>query len=189
MRRVVIVPSTLALLPEYASIDDPIADLRAAVLGAVDWLRDGGPAEVLSATAAARRIGEQLLGSRRGSTSEAGGSTSEAGGPTSEAPGSAAGLLVVANGSARRTEKAPGHFDDRAAAFDAAIGKALADGDPAALVHIDPALAEELWAWSDAQALAALGTQVRRPDTVHIDYDDDPYGVQYWVMRMEGDRR
>lgn len=158
--RVVLVPSTLALLPEYASIDDPIADLRAAVAQAVTWLLEDAPAAVRGATGSAKRIGAELLGDYRGS------------GP---------GLLVVANGSATRTEKAPGHFDERAEAFDAAIGAALANGDTARLAGIDLELAAELWA--DVAALASLANlQVASART---DYDDAPYGVQYWVVRWE----
>jgi hypothetical protein len=160
--RVVVVPSTLALLPEYASVEDPIAELREAVLAAVEWLVEDGSAEVLAATPAAERIGAHLLGSRR-----------ERG----------AGLLVVANGSARRTEKAPGHFDERAADFDKEIGAALAAGDPSALARIDFGPAEELWA-PDAPAFMQLASAADVTD-VDVDYDDDPYGVQYWVVRWE----
>ena len=82
-------------------------------------------------------------------------------------------MLVVANGSAKRTEKAPGHFDERAEGFDAALGASLRAGEPV----IDVALAEELWA--DVAALEGLtGLSEAR-----VDYDEAPYGVQYWVMR------
>jgi hypothetical protein len=162
--RVVVVPSTLALLPEYASVVDPIPELREAVLDAVAWLLEDGPACIAKASPAAYRIGAHLLGDLH------------ADGP---------GLLVVANGSATRTEKAPGHFDDRAEAFDAAIGKALADGNPAALAHIDLDLADELWALPDADVLRTLADRVPPAASVQVDYDDAPYGVQYWVVRWE----
>ena len=163
--RVVIVPGTLALLPEYASVEDPVADLRSAVDAAVAWLRAEGPAGFARATPGAHRIAEHLLGDG-----------SDPDGP---------GLLVVANGSATRTEKAPGHFDERAAGFDAAIGKALADGDPGALDDIDLDLADELWALPDADVLRTLSTRVGEVTDVQVDYDDAPYGVQYWVVRFE----
>jgi hypothetical protein len=164
MSRVVFVPSTLALLPEYASVEDPIPELRKAVLDAVAWLLEDGPATAYRASPSAHRIAEHLLGDGRGD------------GP---------GVLVVANGSATRTEKAPGHFDERAAAFDAAIGKALADGDPAAFADIDTALADELWAMPDADLLRTLAGRFRPVTEVHVDYDDAPYGVQYWVVRWQ----
>ncbi|HEX4190243.1 MAG TPA: hypothetical protein VHZ06_04550 [Marmoricola sp.] len=155
------VPSTLALLPEYASLDDPIADLREAVGNAVAWLLEEGPAAVRGATPAAKRIGAELLGDLRGS------------GP---------GLLVVANGSATRSEKAPGHLDVRAADFDAALGKALTAGDLGTLANLDLDLAAELWA-VDATTFSTLAEF--DVTSVRVDYDEAPYGVQYWVMRFE----
>ncbi|RNM16262.1 hypothetical protein [Nocardioides pocheonensis] len=162
--RVVFVPSTLALLPAYASIDDPISDLREAVDAAVAWLLEEGPATALWGSGSAHRIAEHLLGERGGH------------GP---------GLLVVANGSATRTEKAPGHLDERAAGFDAAVGKALAEGDQAALAAIDTDLADELWAMPDADVLRKVAGRVGPVTDVHVDYDDAPYGVQYWVVRWQ----
>ena len=162
--RVVVVPGTLALLPEYASVEDPIPDLRAAVEEAVGWLLADGPATALWGSPSAHRIAEHLLGDRGG-----------------HAPG----VLVVANGSATRTEKAPGHFDERSAAFDGFVGKALAEGDPAALAGIDTALADELWAMPDADVLRKLAGRVRPVTDVQVDYDDAPYGVQYWVVRWQ----
>ena len=162
--RVVIVPGTLALLPAYASIDDPVADLRKAVDEAVDWLLADGPATAHWGSPSAHRIAEHLLGDRSG-------------------PGP--GVLVVANGSATRTEKAPGHFDPRAAAFDDALGEALAAGDREGLAGIDTTLAEELWAMPDADVLRKLGGRVRPVTDVQVDYDDAPYGVQYWVVRWQ----
>jgi hypothetical protein len=164
--RVVVVPGTLALLPEYASTEDPISDLRKAVVDAVAWLLDDGPASVAVGWPGARRIAAHLLG-RDGW---------DAGGP---------GLLVVANGSATRTEKAPGHLDDRAAAFDAAVRESLATGDPAGLAAIDLGLADELWALPDADVLRGLAERVDRVAEAHVDYDEAPYGVQYWVVRWQ----
>jgi len=130
--RVLIVPGVPALRPEYASIEDPLAALRRAVLAGREWLGDG--------------------------------------------------RLVTANGSAKRTEKAPGHLDDRAEAFDAALGAALRAGDLAALSRIDVALADELWA--DVGELVALGSlEGGAVSEVQVDYDEAPYGVQYWVVR------
>jgi hypothetical protein len=91
----------------------------------------------------------------------------------------------VANGSATRTEKAPGHLDDRAVGFDDDLRAALAAGRPGV---VDADLARELWA--DVGGLLRLAQEVDvDPASVTIDYDADPFGVQYWVMRMEGVRR
>lgn len=166
--RVVIVPSTLALLPAYASIEDPVAGLRTAVDAAVEWLQETGPVAGVAGSPAGQRVVDYLVGD-----------------PADAVPG----LLVAAGGSAMRTEKAPGSFDERAEAFDAAVGAALAAGDLDALATIDLTLAAELWAGEDALALAALGRRLARAGTrvtdVQVDFDDAPYGVQYWVVRWE----
>ena len=65
-------------------------------------------------------------------------------------------LLVVADGTACRTEKAPGAFDPRAAVYDGEIAAALAVGDGSALCGLDPALAAELHV-GGLPALRALG--------------------------------
>ncbi len=89
-----------------------------------------------------------------------------------------AAYLVVGNGSAKRTEKAPGHLDERSHAFDEALGAALRAGRP----EVDAGLATELWASVDGIArMAELGDL----GEASVDYDDDPYGVQYWVMRWQ----
>jgi hypothetical protein len=91
------------------------------------------------------------------------------------------GLVVVGDGSAKRTEKAPGHYDPRAGAFDASVASALAAGAPQALLDLDAALAEELMvggltAWRSAAA-TALGADW----TGSVLYADAPYGVGYLV--------
>jgi hypothetical protein len=161
--RIVCVPGTLALLQEYASIDDPIAELRAAALAAVQWLVEDGPAIALAATPAGEQIAAQLLG---------------------EAQADGGGVLVIANGSATRTEKAPGHFDERAESFDKAIGQALRAGDSPTLAALDPDLAADLWA--DVDGLRSLGREIDLAGAeVSVDYDDAPHGVQYWVVRYQ----
>jgi hypothetical protein len=172
--RVVLVPGALALLPEYASLDDPVADLRTACLEAVGWLVEAGPVTVL-ADDQGRRVAEHLV-------SEVGGATRATDSPD-DLRASGATVLVVGNGSARRSEKAPGHLDQRAATFDAGLGRSLKEGSPQLLAALDRELASELWASVDAIVqMAAL------PDLtlVGVDYDDDPFGVQYWVIRWAG---
>ena len=65
-------------------------------------------------------------------------------------------LLVMADGSAKRSTSAPGFLDDRAEAFDASIAAALADGDAEALASLDLELGAELWA-AGTPALRTLG--------------------------------
>jgi hypothetical protein len=56
------------------------------------------------------------------------------------------GLLVIGDGSYRHGQRAPGRADGRAAAFDESVRAALASADPAALLTLDPGLAESLGA-------------------------------------------
>jgi len=166
--RVVCVPGALALLPAYASIDDPVAELRRAVEEAVAWLVEPGAPVAVYCTPQSLRLARQFVGN--------------AGGQLHLAEGPPPAVLVIANGSAKQTEKAPGHFDDRAEAFDAALGQALRAGDSAALAAIDESLARELWA--DVDAFRSLGSDIDLTGAdIEVDYDAAPYGVQYWVVR------
>jgi hypothetical protein len=171
--RVVLVPGTLALLPEYPSLEDPVAELRTACRDAVAWLVEAGPVMIL-ADDQGRRIGEHLV-------SEAGGSPRVRRSPDDLWEREAT-VLAVGNGSACRTEKAPGHLDERAAMFDAGLGSCLRNGRSDALAAIDRELAHELWASVDAIVELARGPEL---SLVQVDYDDDPYGVQYWVVRWD----
>ncbi|MFD4117883.1 class III extradiol dioxygenase subunit B-like domain-containing protein [Streptomyces niveus] len=90
-------------------------------------------------------------------------------------------LLVMGDASACRTLKAPGYLDDRAAAFDAEVARALADADTRALAALDTKLATELQAagrpcWQ-LLAGAAEGTSL---DGALL-YEAAPYGVGYLV--------
>ena len=93
-------------------------------------------------------------------------------------------LLVMADGSGRRGEKAPGHLDERSFAYDSEVGRALEQGDAEALARLDPVVAGELMAHGRA-ALAVLGEAVTaqgakpRPEVL---YRDDPHGVAYDVV-------
>lgn len=93
-------------------------------------------------------------------------------------------LLVLADGSPRRGEKAPGHLDERAFAFDAGIVEALATADAKALAGLDPTTAAELMVLGRAP-YAVLGelalAEPQRSWTGEVLHDDDPYGVQYTV--------
>jgi hypothetical protein len=90
------------------------------------------------------------------------------------------GLLVMGDGSARRTEKAPGWLDERAGDYDAAVSTALADGEPKAL-DSDLALGAELLAAGAPAWAAAAGLLGGRRWHATVSYDDAPYGVGYLV--------
>jgi hypothetical protein len=95
-----------------------------------------------------------------------------------------AALLVMADGSARRSVKAPGYLDERSAAFDAEVGRAIRDSDLPALLTLDAALARELMATGrPAWQVLAGAANGGRPASV-IRYDDDPFGVAYLVASL-----
>jgi hypothetical protein len=152
-RSVALVPGVLALLPSYASLEDPVAGLRAACLAAVAAL--GPRVRVVASGPSGSRVAAALVAGA-GAEVVAGGET---------------GVLVVGNGSAKRTERAPGHFDERAEAFDASLRESF-DG-------IDAALAADLWA--DTECLAGLPPLTE----AEVTYDDAPFGVQYWVAAWD----
>jgi hypothetical protein len=113
-------------------------------------------------------------------------------------------LLVLGDGSARRSAAAPGYLDERAEPFDTVVEQALRDGDLPALAALDPDLARDLLAagrpaW---QALAGALTPApvtttpaatttpadlatpARPRT-RILYADAPFGVTYLVATLD----
>jgi hypothetical protein len=112
-------------------------------------------------------------------------------------------LLVMGDGSARRSIAAPGYLDDRAEPFDLKVERAVGDGDLPALAALDPALARDLLAagrpaW---QALAGALSPVlpagppaspadspvpsatARPQA-KILYSEAPLGVAYLVATL-----
>ena len=95
-------------------------------------------------------------------------------------------LLVVGDGSACRTNKAPGYFDPRAEAFDETVAQALAAADMDTLLRLDPALAAELWCAGRApwQVLAGLVEADGRPWTGEVHYNEFPQGVTYLVATL-----
>jgi hypothetical protein len=90
-------------------------------------------------------------------------------------------LVVLGDGSARRSANAPGYLDDRAAGFDATVARALRSGDPAALGDLDRVLGEQLLA-AGVPAWQAAGQALggRRYDAL-LRYEAAPYGVGYFV--------
>ncbi|WP_370415218.1 class III extradiol dioxygenase subunit B-like domain-containing protein [Streptomyces fradiae] len=90
-------------------------------------------------------------------------------------------LLVMGDGSACRTLKAPGYLDERAEPFDAAVGRALGAADPAALLALDAELAYELKAAGRAPWQVLAGAAQGAGLAGRLLYEDAPYGVGYFV--------
>lgn len=103
-------------------------------------------------------------------------------------------FLVMADGSARRTVKAPGYLDDRAEPLDDEIARALAHADTTALAAIDATAANDLMAAGRAplQALSgaveAVGTGGDRPWRGELLSYRAPYGVGYFTALWTRDR-
>ncbi|WP_159838174.1 hypothetical protein [Nocardia sp. CY41] len=98
------------------------------------------------------------------------------------------GVLVVADGAATLSTKAPGYLDERARPVQDRLDHALATGDRAALWALDPGLCGELGIAGRAayQVLAGL---FRADPLVETRYCDAPFGVGYHVSlwRPAGD--
>jgi hypothetical protein len=93
-------------------------------------------------------------------------------------------LLVMADGSARRGRRAPGHLDERSAPFDAEVERAVRDGDLGALLAVDPVLARELMATGRPAWQVLAGALAGTRTTTQIRYADDPFGVAYLVASL-----
>jgi hypothetical protein len=115
---------------------------------------------------------EPVAGCRKLGADLAGGSTRTA-------------LLTIGDGSARRGPRAPGHFDERAGAFDAEVERALRAGDLTALLDLDPALARELMATGrPAWQVLAGALEGMAGLAVEVQYAGDPFGVAYLVATL-----
>ncbi|MFF1558807.1 hypothetical protein [Streptomyces sp. NPDC058279] len=90
-------------------------------------------------------------------------------------------LLVMGDGSACRTVKAPGYLDERAEPFDAAAATALGAADTAALAALDVTLAAELKAAGRAPWQVLAGAAEGAGLDGRLLYEGAPYGVGYFV--------
>lgn len=99
--------------------------------------------------------------------------------------------LVLADGTATRSDTSPGQPDARAIGFDAAVARALAGGDAAALAGLDLDLAGELWC-GGAPAWRVVGGSLSGRDAgdARLLAEQAPYGVAYlvatWLPRGDG---
>ncbi len=114
---------------------------------------------------------------------------------TSELLGAHSGreaVLCMADGSAKRSTRAPGYLDERAAGHDARVATALRGGDAAALAALDLDLAAQLWA-GGGPAWRALGRLLLGPDRprgsprANLLHDEAPFGVGYLVATWRWD--
>ncbi|WP_246178840.1 hypothetical protein [Actinomadura decatromicini] len=90
-------------------------------------------------------------------------------------------LLVMGDGSACRSEKAPGYLDQRAAPYDAAVARALEEADAAALAALDPGLSREVRAAGRAAWQVLAGAAGEGAFRGAVLAEEAPYGVGYLV--------
>ena len=164
-------PSQLLVL----GADGPLVDWQGFAPGLIDLDRQPMP---LSLQVGAWLLSKRTLGSPP--IYVAIGPDGEPVTPWPDLP-AATGVLVMGDGSARRSLKGPGYFDERAEPFDAFVVEALADGSPQSLADLDLDLAGQLLA-AGAPAWKAAANLLRA-GTWHADvlYADAPYGVMYTV--------
>ncbi|MBR8743488.1 class III extradiol dioxygenase subunit B-like domain-containing protein [Nocardiopsis sp. MG754419] len=90
-------------------------------------------------------------------------------------------LLVMGDGSARRTERSPGYVDARAIPHDDAVAEALAKADTAHLAGLDPDLARALMVAGRPAWQALAGAAGEAPFLGDLLAHEAPYGVGYFV--------
>ncbi|MFD5771610.1 class III extradiol dioxygenase subunit B-like domain-containing protein [Streptomyces sp. NPDC127049] len=97
------------------------------------------------------------------------------------ASGERVALLVLGDGSACRTVKAPGYLDERAAGFDAEAARALGSADVPGVLALDAGLAYELKAAGRAPWQVLAGAAENAGLGGRLLHEDAPYGVEYLV--------
>jgi hypothetical protein len=174
---VAVCPHPPLLIPEVAAgAAYELDDLRAACDVAVSRMLERCDAVRLLASSAALPsavdVGRHLLSRSRGEHPV---TVDVVDGPRASG-GGREGLLVMADGSARRTPKAPGAMHPDAEAFDRAVADMLATGH-----EPDLSRAAEMWCTS-APSLRELSRETAgQAWTRELLYEDAPYGVAYFV--------
>lgn len=158
--------------------------------------RPGGPAVLPPGLALAINLLREVGGGGTGpgtnlrspllmevATTEAPGVCARLGGELAAEAGPDGIWLVLGDGSARRTPKAPGAFHKGALAFDRAIEAALGEVDLEAIRELDVALAEHLMAAGRAPWQVLAGAT---PATVPFEagdcFHEAPLGVGYFTV-------
>lgn len=90
-------------------------------------------------------------------------------------------MLVMGDGSARRTERSPGWFHPEAVAFDQQVTAAVASGDGHALLGLDRQRAERVLAGGVSSWHAAASVLDGAPLDARVHYAGAPFGVFYVV--------
>ncbi|MEV4392332.1 hypothetical protein [Nonomuraea sp. NPDC049607] len=90
-------------------------------------------------------------------------------------------LLVMADGSACLTPRAPGRYDEAAGPYNALIADAVGRADAAALAALDPVEADRLWVTGRAALQVLAGAAEGTSLTGRLLMESSPYGVGYFA--------
>lgn len=93
-------------------------------------------------------------------------------------------LLVVGDGAATHTPRAPGALDERAGPYDRAVADALGIGGAEALLALDPELSDALLV-AGRVPWQVLAGALPAPSTARLLHSSAPYGVAYHVAIWE----
>jgi hypothetical protein len=93
-------------------------------------------------------------------------------------------LIAMADGSARRTLKAPGYLDERSEPFDAGVEEIIRSGELGGLLRVEPSLARELMATGRPVWQVLAGAAAGQQAAVRVHYRDDPFGVLYLAASL-----
>jgi hypothetical protein len=153
---------------------EPDRDLPLPVLVA-GWLRGqaGAAAEGVTIDAHVVAAGASPQDCRRAGAELAAGLGDE---PTA--------LLVVGDGAATHTPRAPGALDERAGPYDRTVADALQRGDADALLALDPELSDALLV-AGRVPWQVLAGALPAPSTARLLHSSAPYGVAYHVAVWE----
>ncbi|TDE14014.1 hypothetical protein [Jiangella asiatica] len=90
-------------------------------------------------------------------------------------------LLVMADGSALRADTSPPQVREKAAGFDAAVARAVLDGDPQQLLALDSELGAAVGSSGVNPLRVLAGAAADELFDADVLYDEAPYGVGYVV--------
>ncbi|MEV4574650.1 hypothetical protein AB0K16_15475 [Nonomuraea jabiensis] len=90
-------------------------------------------------------------------------------------------LLVMADGSACLSPRAPGKYDEAAGPYNHLIANAVARADPDALAALDPARADRLWVGGRAALQVLAGAAGTQGYEGRLLMETAPYGVGYFA--------
>ncbi|MEU6712554.1 hypothetical protein ABZ897_13820 [Nonomuraea sp. NPDC046802] len=90
-------------------------------------------------------------------------------------------LLVMADGSACLTPKAPGRYDEAAQPYNDLIATAISEADPAALAALDPSEADRLWVAGRAAFQVLAGAAGAAKYRGRLLASAAPFGVGYFA--------